>query len=88
MTYHPVATRPVRVEIDDAKFWKLARMQPVHMNISVLEELRKNGIPVDGGVEFRAVKHGSLTMHNEQVDGKRICVYEWAPGRDSEDDEL
>jgi hypothetical protein len=84
----------VRVVIDHAKFWSLAAMHPVHMNIRVLTELRAAGIPVDGGLELRGVTHGRLTMFNEKRDGKRHCVYEWTPGLDSvqaaidEDDEL
>lgn len=90
----PISRKPVRVTIDHGKFWSLAKMHPVHMNISVLTELRTAGIPVDGGLELRGVTHGRLTMFNEQREGKRFCVYEWTPGPDSvqaaieEDDEL
>lgn len=84
----------IRVAIDHAKFWRLAGEQPIHMNVSVFNELRKNGIPVDGGIEMRGVLNGRLVMFNERRDGKRFCVYEWTPGPDSrpfdddEDDEL
>lgn len=91
----PVSTKPVRVEIDESKFWTLAREHPVHMNVSVLKALRDAGVPVEGGIELRGVKHGRLTMFNESRQGKRFNVYEWAPGNDSqapkwedEDDEL
>ncbi len=76
----PTPTGPVRVEIPYKKFWSLARMQPVHMNISVFKALRDAGIPVDGGIELRGVTHGRLACWNDQdLDGDRICVYEWTP---------
>lgn len=82
---------PIRVEIDHSKFWTLAGGQPIHMNVGVFAELRKHGIPVEGGVEFRAVTAGRICMWNEIRDGKRICVYEWTPPTksfDVDEDEL
>lgn len=71
---------PVRVEIPFHKFWSLARMQPIHMNISVLKTLRNAGVPVDGGIELRGVTHGRLTCWNDtDLDGNRVCIYEWEP---------
>ena len=81
-------TTPIRVEIDHAHFWSLAKGHPIHMNVSVLKTLRDAGIPVDGGIEFRAVHHGRLTMWNERRNLKRYVIYEWVPGPDSEDEEL
>lgn len=78
---------PIRVEIDHSKFWTLAGGQPIHMNVSVFAELSKHGIPVEGGVEFRGVTAGRISMWNEMRNGKRICVYEWAPPTKSFDDD-
>lgn len=83
-----MSLKPIRVEIDEAQFWRLSKMHPVTMNIRVIDALRNAGIPVDGGIEFRGVKHGRVTMFNEHRDGKHLHVYEWEPMQDSEDDEL
>lgn len=58
----------------------------VHINNTVIRKLTAEGIPVEGGLWLRSVKHGRLCVFNE---GPRI-VYEWTPGSDSpdEDDEL
>lgn len=91
---HPVSKVHVRVEINEKDFWRLYKMpmHPINHNIAVLNELRKAGIPVDGGVELRGVLHGRMTMFNERREGSLLHVYEWAPGADSkqieEDDEL
>lgn len=78
---------PIRVEIDHSKFWTLAGGQPIHMNVSVFAELRKHGIPVEGGVEFRGVTAGRISMWNEMRSGKRFCIYEWTPPSKSFDDD-
>lgn len=78
---------PIQVEIDHSKFWTLAGGQPIHMNVSVFAELRKHGIPVEGGVEFRAVTAGRICMWNEMRSGKRFCIYEWTPPTKSFDDD-
>ena len=78
---------PIRVEIDHSKFWTLAGGQPIHMNVSVFAELRKHGIPVEGGVEFRGVTAGRISMWNEMRSGKRFCIYEWTPPSKSCDDD-
>jgi hypothetical protein len=74
----------IRVEIPHAKFWDIAKLQPVHMNISVFKTLRNAGIPVDGGIELRGVTHGRLTCYNTLNSAdERVCVYEWEKGPDS-----
>lgn len=78
---------PIKVEIDHSKFWTLACGQPIHMNVSVFAELRKHGIPVEGGVEFRGVTAGRISMWNEMRNGKRFCIYEWTPPTKSFDDD-
>jgi hypothetical protein len=74
----------IRVEIPYNKFWDIAKLQPVHMTISVFKTLRNAGIPVDGGLDLRGVTHGRLTCYNEMhADKGRICIYEWEKGPDT-----
>lgn len=76
----------IRVEIDHAKFWKLGN--PVHFHVYVGNTLRQAGIPVEGGLEMQGVSRGRLAMWNEYRNGKRICVYEWQPIDEEDDEEL
>lgn len=78
--------KTIRVEIDHARFW--TTNHPVHWHVYVSKELRDAGIPVEGGLQFQSIPHGRLTMFNEWRGGKRICVYEWQPMPDEEDEEL
>lgn len=78
---------PIRVAIDHDRFWQLAKGHPVHHNVSVFNALRAEGIPVEGGLEFRGVLHGRISMWNEMRDGRRFCIYEWTPGDDSPEPE-
>lgn len=73
---------PIRVEIDQEKFWKIG--QPVHQHVYVGKTLRDAGIPVVGGLEMQGVEHGRLTYYNERnEEGQAMRVYEWTPGPDS-----
>lgn len=58
----------------------------VHANNLVLTTLRKQGVPVVGGIGLRGVEHGRLATYTE----RGTVVYEWTPGPDTpdEDDEL
>ena len=76
-------SKPIRVEIDQAKFWSLASGHPVYMNVSVFKALRDAGIPVDGGIDMRGVLTGRLVMWNEIIRDKRYSMYEWTPGPDT-----
>ncbi len=75
-----------KVEIDHSKFWKLAGQHPIHMHVAVGAELRKHGIPIEGGIEFQGIKHGRISMWNEYRNGKRWCCYEWTPSATGEDE--
>jgi len=77
--------KTIRVEIDHARFW--TTNHPVHWHVYVSKELRDAGIPVEGGLQFQGVPYGRLTMFNIRRDGTRICVYEWEPIPDEEEDE-
>lgn len=86
---------PIRVEIDESEFWRLAKMpvHPITKNLAVIQALRDAGIPVDADIEFKSVKHGRITMYNERTQGRHLHIYEWTPGPDSarfegDDDEL
>lgn len=82
-----MSTSPITVRIPYDKFWQASKRHDIHMNVSVFKTLREAGIPVDGGIEFRAVRSGRISMWNEFERGVgRVCVYEWTPP--DEDDEL
>lgn len=73
----------IRVEIDHEKLVQLSKGHATWANIRVIDQLKKAGIPVDGGIDLRGVTHGRLVMFNETRNGKRFCVYEWDRGTDS-----
>ena len=84
----------IRVDIEYERVVQIAKGHGTWTNIHVIAQLKKAGIPVDGGVDLRGVLHGRLTMFNEYRAGKRFCVYEWVEGPDShnaafnDDDEI
>lgn len=63
------------VLVPEADIWKIG--QPVHAHVYVGDQLRRAGIPIEGGLEFRSVAHGQLTFKNKYIKGKRVFVYEW-----------
>ena len=70
----------MRVDIDDERFWSLAKGHPVHHHVSVVKALRAEGIPVMEGLEFRGVESGVLRMWNERREGRLFRCFEWEPG--------
>lgn len=70
----------MRVDIDNERFWSLAKGHPVHHHVSVVRALRAEGIPVLEGLEFRGVESGVLRMWNERREGRLFRCFEWTPG--------
>lgn len=73
----------IRVEVDVDKLIDISRGHAVWTNVNLLTMLEKEGIPVDGGIQLRGVKHGTLLMRNEIIRGRKHYVFEWTPGSDS-----